>query len=146
MKNLLIILFIVPFLVFGQSSKDNQANELEKLNEYLFTEYVLKKNTQPINEIAKEDFILIAAPGMIESKKQVIQGVDNLNISSLKVTVDKVIETENIGIVIGVLEMQGTIMNRPVPSKIRYASTFVKQDGTWRLQSRTMTPMMRMKQ
>ena len=71
---------------------------------------------------------------------------DNLNISSLNISVDKVIETENVGIVIGVLEMQGTIMSRPIPGKIRYSSTFVKQDGAWRLQSRTMTPIMRMKQ
>ncbi|GGI57993.1 hypothetical protein GCM10011444_23020 [Winogradskyella haliclonae] len=48
---------------------------------------------------------MIAAPGIIESKKQVIQGVNNLNISSLNITVDKVIETENVGIAIGVLEM-----------------------------------------
>lgn len=146
MKNLLIIALIAPFLLFGQSSKDNQGGELERLNAYLFTEYVLNKNTQPIAETANKDFILIAAPGIIESKEQVIKGVNNLNISSLNISVDKVIETENVGIVIGVLEMQGTIMSRPIPGKIRYSSTFVKQDGAWRLQSRTMTPIMRMKQ
>ena len=138
MKNLLIIIVVLPFAVSGQGS---QETELVKLNEHLFSEYVLNKNTQTFSEYAKDDFVLIAAPGMLEDKKQVIQGVNNLAISSMIMTVDKVIETENIGIVIGVLEMQGTVGKRPVPRKIRYSSTFVKQEGVWRLQSRTMTPM-----
>lgn len=138
---LLFLLFLIPFSIFGQSTNDQQEDDLLKLNEYLFKEYILNKNTQPIEEIATEDFVLIAAPGMIENKKQVIEGVKNLSISSVNITVNKVIETENLGIVIGVLEMEGTIMNRPVPGKIRYTSTFVKQGNAWKLQARTMTPM-----
>ena len=141
MKNLLIILLIIPFTTFGQNSTDNQKTELKTLNEYLFSEYALKKNTKPLTETATEDFILIAAPGMIENKKQAVDGVVNLNISSVNVTVDKIIITGDVGIVVGVLEMKGTIMKRPVPRKIRYSSTFIKKDGKWRLKLRTMTPM-----
>lgn len=141
MKNLLIILLIIPFAIFGQDSDENQKLELKELNEYLFSEYALKKNTKPLNETATDDFILIAAPGMIENKKQAIDGVVNLNISSVNVTMDKIIITGDVGIVVGILEMKGTIMKRPVPGKIRYSSTFIKQDGKWRLKMRTMTPM-----
>ncbi|RIA09728.1 uncharacterized protein DUF4440 [Flavobacteriaceae bacterium MAR_2010_72] len=141
MKNLLIILLIIPFAIFGQDSDENQKLELKELNEYLFSEYALKKNTKPLNETATDDFILIAAPGMIENKKQAIDGVVNLNISSVNVTMDKIIITGDVGIVVGILEMKGTIMKRPVPEKIRYSSTFIKEDGKWRLKMRTMTPM-----
>tara|TARA_R110000868_G_scaffold390234_1_gene659806 strand:- start:31 stop:471 length:441 start_codon:yes stop_codon:yes gene_type:complete len=144
MKNLLFILLIIPLAIFGQDSDENQKmelKELKELNEYLFSEYTLKKNTKPLNETATDDFILIAAPGMIENKKQAIDGVVNLNILSLNVTIDKIITTGAIGIVVGILEMKGTIMNRPVPRKIRYSSTFIKEDGKWRLKMRTMTPM-----
>ena len=141
MKNLLIILLIIPFAIFGQDSDENQKLELKELNEYLFSEYALKKNTKPLNETATDDFILIAAPGMIENKKQAIDGVVNLNISSVNVTMDKIIITGDVGIVVGILEMKGTIMKRPVPGKIRYSSTFIKEDGKWRLKMRTMTPM-----
>jgi|GEM_PF-3614440 len=141
MKNLLIILLIVPITLFGQNADENPEMELEKLNEYLFTEYALKKNTDPLNEIATDDFILIAAPGMIENKKQAIAGVANLTISSIKVTTDKIITDGDLGIVVGILEMKGTIMKRPVPGKIRYSSTFMKENGKWRLKMRTMTPM-----
>ena len=129
-------------LFFGQTSSENQEIELlEELNEFLFTEYTLNKNTKPLSEIATDDFILIAAPGMIETKQQAIDGVGNLTISSMNVIVNKTIKTDNIGIVIGILELKGTIMNRPVPGKIRYSSTFIKKDDTWRLIARTMTPM-----
>lgn len=141
MKNVLLILLVIPMALLGQNSKDTQKMGLEELNAYLFSEYAINQNTNPLNEVATEDFVLIAAPGMIENKKQAIDGVKNLKISSVNVTVDKIIETENTGIVIGVLEMKGTIMNNPVPGKIRYSSTFIKQDSKWRLAARTMTPM-----
>jgi ketosteroid isomerase-like protein len=141
MKNLLIILLLIPFVIFGQDSDENQKMELKTLNEYLFSEYALKKNTKPLNEIATDDFILIAAPGIIENKKQAVDGVVNLNISSVNVTVDKIIITGDVGIVVGILEMTGTIMKTAVPGKIRYSSTFIKEEGKWRLKMRTMTPM-----
>jgi hypothetical protein len=141
MKKLLIVLVVIPMILFGQNAGDVQEMGLEELNEYLFSEYALNKNTKPLNEVATEDFVLIAAPGMIENKKQAIDGVVHLNISSVNITADKVITAENIGIVIGILEMKGTIRNRPVPGKIRYSSTFIKEDGIWRLKARTMTPM-----
>ena len=141
MKKLLITLLVIPMTIFGQNAASIQEMGLEELNEYLFSEYALKKNTKPLSEVATEDFVLIAAPGMIENKKQAIDGVVHLNISSLNVTVDKMITADNIGIVIGILDMKGTIRNRPVPGKIRYSSTFIKKDGVWRLKARTMTPM-----
>ena len=143
MKYVLILLLTIPLTIIGQNSMANQEMGLEELNEYLFSEYALKKNTKPLQEIATDDFVLIAAPGMIENKEQAIRGVGNLNISSVTVTTDKIIVKENIGIVIGILEMKGTIMNRPVPGKIRYSSTFIKEDGKWRLMLRTMTPIRR---
>jgi len=141
MKKLLIALLIIPITSFAQTEASNQDMELEELNAYLFTEYALNKNTKPLSNIATEDFVLIAAPGMIENKKQAIDGVVNLDISDVTVTVNKIITTEHVGIVIGILEMKGTIMKRPVSGKIRFSSTFIKADGKWRLKARTMTPM-----
>ncbi len=141
MKNVLLTLIVIPMVILGQNVTDTQKMGLQELNEHLLTEYALNKNTKPLSDVATEDFILIAAPGMIENKKQAIDGVKNLNISSVNVTVDKIIENENMGIVIGILAMKGTIMNNPIPGKIRYSSTFIKQDGKWFLQARTMTPM-----
>jgi hypothetical protein len=141
MKILLLTLLFIPLAMLGQQSTNYQEMGLEELNAYLFTEYALHKNTLPLNEVATDDFVLIAAPGMIENKKQAIDGVKHLNLSSVNITVDKVINGDDLGIVIGVLEMKGTIMNNPIPGKMRFSSTFVKQDGSWRLQARTMTPM-----
>tara|TARA_R100000306_G_C4312572_1_gene110982 strand:+ start:331 stop:681 length:351 start_codon:yes stop_codon:yes gene_type:complete len=116
---------------------------LKQLNEYLFTEYALNKNTEPFEETATDDFILIAAPGNIENKTQAMAGVGNVNITSLQVLTDNVAISEELGIVVGVLEMDGTIMIRPVPGKIRYSNTFVKDAEQWKLKMRTMTPMRR---
>ena len=141
MRKLLIALLLIPITSFAQSETSSVDMELETLNTYLLTEYALNKNTKPLSDIATEDFVLINVPGMLENKKQAIDGVVNLDISAMTVTVDKVITTEHVGIVIGVLDMKGTIMKRPVPGKIRFSSTFIKVDGKWRLKARTMTAM-----
>ena len=71
MKKLLIALLVIPMTIFGQDAADIQEMGLEELNEYLFSEYALNKNTKPLNEVATEDFVLIAAPGMIENKNTI---------------------------------------------------------------------------
>ena len=141
MKNILFIMFLMPLTFFGQDSNEKQKSELIELDKYLFTEYAINKNTDPLDEIATDDFILIAAPGILESKKQAIDGVVNLDISSISVTVDSVTLDSNLGIVVGIIDMKGTIMKRPVPGKIRYSSTYIKENGKWRLKMRTMTPI-----
>lgn len=138
MKSLIVLLAILPMVVFSQST--HTKKELQELNEYLFSEYALHKNTQPLADVATEDFVLIAAPGMVETKQQAIDGVKNVEVSSLHVGTDKVLVYETVGVVIGVLEMEGTLNNRPLP-KIRYSSTFVNKDGEWKLLCRTMTPI-----
>jgi len=141
MKHILILLLAFPLAVIGQESNGSQQDDLVRLNEYLFKEYALKHNTKPLDETATDDFILIAAPGLVENKKQAIDGVVNLNISDVKVITDKTITSENLVIIVGTLEMKGTILNQPVPPRIRFSSTFVKEAGQWRLKMRTMTPM-----
>lgn len=131
----------MPIVCFGQGANEHNEGDLVKLNEYLFTEYALKHNIKPLEETATEDFVLVAAPGLVENKKQALDGVVNLNISDIKVTADKTISSENLVIIVGTLEMKGTILNQPVPPRIRYTSTFLKENGTWRLKMRTMTPV-----
>ena len=59
----------------------------------------------------------------------------------LQVVVDKTIVNKNLGIVIGTLMMDGTVMGNPLPKKIRFSSVFVNESGVWKLQSRTLTPI-----
>ncbi|MUP47417.1 nuclear transport factor 2 family protein [Gramella sp. BOM4] len=139
MKQYLIVLLFFPWLGVGQESEDFKQMDLAELNEYLFVEMALNKNTEALKNIATDDYIFIGAPGIIEDKQQVINGVNNLNISSVKLSVDKIIEKDKLGIVVGVLEMKGSIMSRPVPEKIRFTSVFIKQYNMWKLQARTMT-------
>ncbi|KAA2218971.1 nuclear transport factor 2 family protein [Maribacter flavus] len=144
MKTSIFLLLWLPFMGLGQDVNQETQNELKALNERLFKEYTLNKNTKPLEECATEGFVLIAGNGMLETKDQAINGVDNVNVSEIKVQVDKVILSGNTGIVIGVLDMKGTIMGRPVPGKIRFSSTFLKFEDRWRLVTRTMTMMRRL--
>jgi len=139
MKYILIVLFTVPCSLFGQDSTSLDNLELEKLNDFIFSEYILSHNVAPLEEYASDDFVLVAAPGILETKAQVMHDVQNLNISSLKIMSDTILMHGDVGVVIGVLQMEGTILGRPVPNKIRYSSTFVREENEWKLIARTMT-------
>jgi len=140
MKTLtLILLVFLPTVTLAQNVASE--DELIALNKNIFVEYVLNGNTGPFAKAAKDDFILITGIGTVETKKQVIAGVKNLDISSLEVISDDVILFNTGAIVIGRLVMKGTVMGQPIPGKMRFSSVFVKEDGVLRLQSRTMTPV-----
>lgn len=141
MRTFLLCFLMIPVVTLAQTAYTIEELELVTLNEFLYTSYVLDHNTTPLAEIATADFKLIAGIGIIEDKAQAISGVKNLNISSLNIVVNEVLVKNDMGFVLGVLEMKGTIMGRSVPGKIRFSSVFIKEDDQWRLQLRTMTPM-----
>ncbi|MEP2937490.1 MAG: nuclear transport factor 2 family protein [Gilvibacter sp.] len=140
MKNLtLLVLILFSNLSLAQSVASE--DELVALNKNIYTEYILNHNTKPFAQAAKGDFVLITGIGTLETKEQVIAGVENLNISSLEVISDDVLYIKNGAVIIGTLVMKGTVMGQPIPGKMRFSSVFVKEDGKWKLQSRTMTPV-----
>ncbi len=68
MKKAFLIICFIPLTFLGQNTSHSIKTELQQLNEALFSEYALKHNTAPLNKTATDDFVLIAAPGMIENK------------------------------------------------------------------------------
>ncbi len=139
MKTISVLFFMLPSLVMAQQVASE--DELIGFNKNIYVEYVLNNNPKPFAEAATDDFVLITGIGTIENKQQVINGVKNLKITSLKVMVDKTIITDCVGIVVGKLVMEGTVMGQPIPKNIRFSSVFVKEGGKLRLKSRTMTPV-----
>lgn len=65
----IIVLLGIPIAMIGLNSISNQELELEELNKYLFSEYAIKMNTQLLNNIVTQDFVLIAASRMLEKRK-----------------------------------------------------------------------------
>jgi len=145
MKYLILILFL-PISLFSQDNEKYNQQELDliELNESIYREYVINHNTDFFNKEVNHDFVLVAAIGHLENKKQVIAGVKNLDINFLNVTVESIILKRNVGILIGLLEMKGTIMGRPIPGNVRFMSVFINEEGNWKLQSRSMTPIRKM--
>lgn len=140
MKTLTVLVILMfPTLALAQSVASE--DELIALNKNIYLEYVLNHNTKPFAQAAKDDFVLITGIGTLETKQQVINGVENLKITSLEVISDDVLLFKTTAVVIGKLVMEGTVMGQPIPKNIRFSSVFVKENGKWKLQSRTMTPM-----
>lgn len=142
MKNL-ILLFLIPQVVFSQQTTTKDELALSELNKKIFSEYVINHNTDFFDEVVDKDFIFVAAIGHKENKEQVLAGVKNLDIETLEVTTDKIVLKEDIAVITGILRMEGTIMGKEIPREIRYMSVFIKENDMWKLQARTMTPILR---
>jgi len=144
---IVITFLLLPLLLFSQKSdpKSSIESDLIALNEAIYKEYVLNHDTNFFDRKVLDDFILVAAIGHAENKEQVIRGVSNLNIKTIEVTTESVICKGNSGIVVGLLKMEGTIMEKPIPGKIRYMSVFIRENEQWKLQARSMTPVRKMK-
>ena len=140
MKNLFFLLLFLPLANFSQNSKESDDQiRLKEINNFTLKEYLLNSNTQPLEEVAANDFILVNILGGMENKEEVMKGVRNIKISDFKIIYDSVVVHDKVGILVGDLQMDGTIMENPVPKNIRCVSTFVKHEDDWKLQSRTMT-------
>ncbi|MEZ4803396.1 MAG: nuclear transport factor 2 family protein [Gelidibacter sp.] len=140
-----VCLFFISISVFAQQEQEpiSPDEELTRLNTTLFKNYALDNNTELFELTASDDFMLVSAIGHLETKEQATKGVKNVILTDLKVTTDTIIVKQNVGIVIGVLKMEGTIMKRPIPNDFRYMSVFIKEGENWKLQSRSMTPILK---
>lgn len=143
---LLFTLFLSPLISQAQSPKwtETEAVLIQK-NRSIFEEHVLRHSTDSLNTIALDNYLLIPPTGALESKGEVMNSVTNLSVNKLLVLVSNTIMRDEMGILIGTLELEGTLGGKPLPKTIRYMSVFVLDKGKWRLQARTLTPVLQPK-
>lgn len=119
----------------------NVEEQLVRLNKKMMEQYILHHNTELNEEIMLDDYIFVASIGKIESKEDVINTVGNLNIQSASIAHNEFRHHAPTAVLVGTLNMEGSIDNQRMNAQIRYLSVFIFQNDEWRLMARSFSPI-----
>lgn len=113
---------------------------LLRLNTELAHSQIVDRDPTFISKVALENFRVLAPGGLIENKEQVIAGLPAWDATDVTLSDTKVLFHGDIAIVMGRMDIDGIM--RPVGrwGPLKHMSTWVKEDGEWRLLSRSLTP------
>lgn len=132
------VLFIAQ--VEADSSTNPDAETIKQLNRDVVWALLVEQDTQPLEEIALDSFVVVAPGGRVENKSQAVAGVTSLDVSSIELSDEQVVFHEDTAVLVGKLEADGTMQPLGKLPPMKYMAVFVKADGDWRLLSRAMTP------
>ncbi|QDP01301.1 nuclear transport factor 2 family protein [Thalassotalea sp. PS06] len=141
MKQLLTYILLMSYSAFTQADTNSEELSLVKLHDDITRAYMVEGDVEPLNQSTEDDYFLIAGIGLLESKQQVLQTVNNLNVTDVVFHNDNVIIKGETAILTGTISPTGTIMGHPLPKSFRYLSVFIREQGSWKLQARSITPV-----
>lgn len=113
---------------------------LLELNERLARSQIVERDPTFLAEVAVEDLRVLAPGGLIEGKQQVIAGLSGWDAVDVTLSKTEIVFHHNIAIVSGRMDIDGTMHPVGRWGPLKYMSTWVKDDGRWRLLSRSLTP------
>jgi hypothetical protein len=127
----------------GNCSRDQGAQALEEclvdLNEYIFSELMLRGSRAALDELSFPETILVV-PDAVEVRREV-QGLEGApKAEDLDVQNEYFFLHGDTAVLAGVLKLQGTMGGRPLPPTMRYLSVFVDTGEEWRLLARSLVP------
>lgn len=122
------------------TQQDADRETLLRLNAELARSQIVNRDPTFISKVALENFRVLAPGGLIENKEQVIAGLPAWDATNVTLSDTKVLFHGDVAIVMGRMDIDGIM--RPVGrwGPLKYMSTWVKEDGEWRLLSRSLTP------
>ncbi|MBA4802684.1 MAG: nuclear transport factor 2 family protein [Euryhalocaulis sp.] len=124
----------------GSGNQDASEADLLALNEALFQSMIVQKDATLFNEVAVEDFTVLAPGGMVEGKARAAAGIAAWDAASITVSGQEVARHSEVAVVTGRLDIDGTM--KPVGrwGPLKHMSVYEYADGEWRLISRALTP------
>lgn len=116
--------------------------ELVRLNQELFEQVLVERDSMLFRDVAFPEFRVIPPGGLVETKEEVIAGLESTDISQIKIEDVEVLRRGNTAVVIGKLTITGVI--RPVGQlrPLRFMSVFLQEVDEWRLLSRSLVQCM----
>ena len=119
---------------------DETQRTLIELNETVLEEYILNNNVEPLQGTAVEEFFVVTPVG-IESRQQVVDTVNNLDIDSIEIENAEIHVYGSTAVLAGTVKAEGQLGGRPMPP-LTYLSVYANVGGHWRLVARSLTPIL----
>ena len=146
LTSLAVVCFIVagckPTATTSKTDVGTEADraELIRINEELVKSQIVDRDSVLFSALAVDEFRVLAPGGLIERKAQAIAGLTAWDANGVSLTGTEVVFHGPVALVMGRMDIDGTM--RPVGrwGPLKYMSTWVHEDGKWLLLARSMTP------
>ena len=127
--------------LLGQT--DEEADLLE-LNARLFQAQIVERDAELLGQVALPQFRVLAPGGLIENKQQAMDGVAAWDVVSIELTGEEIIREGPVAVVMGRLDIDGTMAPVGRFGPLKYMGVFIRSEGEWRFLSRSLTPCLDM--
>lgn len=152
MRGLILTLAVISFStvraqdtavtdLYSPAPGETTGEYLVRLNTEMLEEYILHHNTELYAQSTLVDYLLVVDIGLIETREQVLATATNLDMKSVEITNEEFLHYGDTAVLIGTLELEGSILGHTVDGKLRYMRVFVNHDGRWRLLSGSFSPV-----
>ncbi len=128
----------------GVSAQESEEAELLRLNAALFRSQIVERDGQLLDQVAYPQFRVLAPGGLIENKAQAIAGVAAWNVDSIELSGEEVIREGPVAVVMGRLDIDGTMDPVGRWGPLKYMGVYIRSDGEWKFLSRSLTPCVEM--
>lgn len=119
---------------------DHDAAALLKINREIVENMILKQDPSTLLQYAHPDFTVVAPGGRVETKEQVVAGVESVVATGMRISSEQATVVDDTGIVIGRLDIDGEMQPVGKLPPMKFMAVFVRQDGEWKVLSRALTP------
>ncbi|GAA4857541.1 nuclear transport factor 2 family protein [Luteimonas vadosa] len=119
---------------------DPDADALLALNRQMMEDLVLRQDPSTLLAHAHPDYRIIAPGGRVETKEETKAGATSIVARGMDITQEQVHVVDDTAVVIGKIDIDGVMHPVGALRPAKFMSVFVRQDGTWKILSRALTP------
>lgn len=145
MKNAHLVLLSAIFVMVGVTPKvagqeDPRARAVIELNSRIMHQQILARDPSLFQEVALDQFLVVAPGGRIEDKAMAIAGVSVWDASAIEVSEEQVIFEGDTAVLVGRIEIDGLMPPVGKLPPMKFMAVFIEKPEGWRLLSRSLTP------
>lgn len=139
-----IVWLMIGGLPVPAAAQDPGASEIIELNRRIMHQQILERDSRLFQNVALEQFLVVAPGGRIENKTEAIEGVNSWDAESIEVRDERVIFHGNTAVVVGRLQINGVLGPVGTLPPVKFLAVFVETADGWKLLARSLTPCLEM--
>ena len=113
---------------------------LLQLNRRLLESVFLRQDTSLLAATAVPDLLVVPPGGIVENKRQLLAGVRNTVMDSVRIDDEQVVGDSATAVVVARVTRLGPVPGGVGTGRMRIMNVYVRSQGRWRLLARSVTP------
>lgn len=131
---------VASFLPPALEGQASAASEIIDLNRRMMHEQIVDRSAGLFQELALEQFLVVAPGGRVENREEAIRGVAAFSADSIDIRDERVVFQDDTAVLVGRLQIHGEMRPVGVLPPMKFMAVFVDGPDGWRILSRSLTP------